>query len=240
MGDGNILTLHRIHTHWPITKKFVASDYVGDPYGCGKFGENLSMGGFWANRLNITNFLKNFFIHFFQELTYRSDPSTDFHDWLLKRRGLAQGCAFWRFRSYIFLIILGVKYPRKPNFWGVNRRFQAKRAKYWKFHVIETTASILTKFSTTIETVKWSSSTNPRWRTAAILKKKLKSPYLCDRSADFDKIWHDDAYWPLAADQSLKFEIYENPRWRRHNKNHKNRDISAAVWPIFTKFGTLM
>jgi len=48
--------------------------------------------------------------------------------------------------------ILGVKYPQTPNFWGVNRRFQAKRAKYLKFHVIETTASILTKFGVTIET----------------------------------------------------------------------------------------
>jgi len=34
----------------------------------------------------------------------------------------------------------------------VNRRFQAKRAKYCKFHIIETTGSILTKFVTTIET----------------------------------------------------------------------------------------
>jgi len=30
-------------------KKFVASDYVGDPYGCAKFGANPSTGGFWAN-----------------------------------------------------------------------------------------------------------------------------------------------------------------------------------------------
>ena len=51
----------------------------------------------------------------------------------------------------------GVKYPKTPNFWGVNRCFQAKRAKYWKFHVIETTASISTKFCTTIETIKNSS-----------------------------------------------------------------------------------
>ena len=26
--------------------------------------------------------------------------------------------------------ILGVKSPENPNFWGMNRRFQAKRAKY--------------------------------------------------------------------------------------------------------------
>jgi len=41
---------HRIHTPRLITKKFVASDYVGGPYGCGKFGANPSTwGGFWAN-----------------------------------------------------------------------------------------------------------------------------------------------------------------------------------------------
>jgi len=59
--------------------------------------------------------------------------------------------------SLTLLPILGVKSPENPNFWGVNRRFQAKRAKYWKFHVVETTASILTKFDKTIKTIKWSS-----------------------------------------------------------------------------------
>jgi len=48
----------------------------------------------------------------------------------------------------------GGEIPPKPHFWGVNRRFQTKRAKYGKFHVIETTASILTKFGATIETTK--------------------------------------------------------------------------------------
>jgi len=31
---------------------------------------------------------------------------------------------------YALLSILGVKSPENPNFWGVNRRFQAKLAKY--------------------------------------------------------------------------------------------------------------
>jgi len=31
-GRGQFSTPHRIHTPWPITKKFVAGDYVGDPY----------------------------------------------------------------------------------------------------------------------------------------------------------------------------------------------------------------
>jgi len=32
---------------------------------------------------------------------------------------------------------------------------------------------------------------------------------------DFDEIWHDDAYWPLTAKRSLKFQIFENSRWRQ-------------------------
>ena len=84
----------------------------------------------------------------------------------------------------------------------MKRRFQAKRAKYWKIHVIETTASILTKSGTTIETIKWSSwvvqigmqqiqngRRPPFW-------KNVKSPYLCNHSAYFDVIWQGDAYWP--------------------------------------------
>jgi len=43
--------------------------------------------------------------------------------------------------------------------------------------------------------LKISNFTNPRWRTAAILK-TVKSPYICNRLTDFDEIWHDDAYWP--------------------------------------------
>ena len=57
--------------------------------------------------------------------------------------------------------------------------------------------------------------TNPRWRTAAILKKTVKSLYLCNRLTDFDKIWYIDAYWPLTADLPLKFRIFENLKWRR-------------------------
>ena len=53
----------------------------------------------------------------------------------------------------------GGEIPPKPKFLGreYSRRFQAKRAKYWKFHVIETNASISTKFCATIETKKNSS-----------------------------------------------------------------------------------
>ena len=41
------------------------------------------------------------------------------------------------------------------NFWGKNRYFQAKRAKYLNFHIIETTVWIPTKFCTPIKTTKY-------------------------------------------------------------------------------------
>jgi len=118
--------------------------------------------------------------------------------------------------SLTLLPILGVKSPENPNFWGVNTRFQAKRTKYWKFHVIETTASISTLHNDRdhqelVVAGPNRRPTNPRWRTAAILKKTVKSLYLCNRLT----IWYSDAYWPLTADLPLKFWIFENPKWRR-------------------------
>jgi len=38
------------------------------------------------------------------------------------------------------------------NFGGMNRRFQAKREKYLKCRIIKSTASIPTKFCTTVKT----------------------------------------------------------------------------------------
>jgi len=102
--------------------------------------------------------------------------------------------------SLTLLPILGVKYPKKPNFWGVNRRFQAKQAKYWKFHVIETTASISTKFCATIETIKWSSwvvsigaQQNQDGGQPPLWKKPVKSLYLCNGLTNLYKIWYADA-----------------------------------------------
>ena len=46
-------------------------------------------------------------------------------------------------------------------------------------------------------------------------EKSVKARYVCDRSTDFDEMCRDDACWTLAADQPLKFRIFENPRWRR-------------------------
>jgi len=145
---------HRIHTPWPITKKFVASDYFNDPYGYAKFGANPSTGGFWANGWNITKLFIYLFIYTLFSWTHLLVRRDDGFSRLMAQttRIRARMCLLGV--SLTLLPILGVKYPQTPNFWGVNRRFQAKRAKYWKFHVIETNASTSTKFCTTIDTIK--------------------------------------------------------------------------------------
>ena len=198
MGESNF-DPHRIHTPWPITKKFVASDYVGDPYGCAKFGANPSTGDFWANGWNITKFYLfiYLFIPFFHELTYRSDPLTDFHAWWLKRRGFAQGCAFWGFRWHCFPF-LWWNTPKNPILGAWIGVFKPKKEKYWKFHVIETNGSISTKFCTTIETINNSSQVVP-----------------------------------IGAQQIQ--DGGRPPFW----KKPLNRYISATVWPILIRIGTV-
>jgi len=102
----------------------------------------------------ITIFL---FIPFFM---VRSWPVDGFLRLMAQITRTRQGCAFWGFRWYCFPF-QGWNPPKTVIFGGVNRRFQQKPANYWKFHVIETTALISTKFCTTIETIKWSSSVVP-------------------------------------------------------------------------------
>jgi len=58
---------------------------------------------------------------------------------------------------------------------------------------------------------------------------------------DFDEIWQHGAHWPVAMNRPLKFRIFENQDGSaRHLKSHKNRDISATVLSIFTKFGAVV
>jgi len=82
--------------------------------------------------------------------------------------------------------------------------------------------------------LKISNFTNPRWRTAAILK-TVKSPYLCNRLTDFDEIWHDDAHWPSTADGSLKFWIYANSRCRQPPswKSQKSRYLRSGLTNLY-------
>jgi len=212
---------HRIHSTWSITKKFVASDYVGDPYGCVKFGTNPSTGAsgqMGELQLNFYLFIYLFIPFFINSPTVQTrrrvftlDGSNDADS--------RKNVPFGGFVDTAFHFGGEI-----PNCWGVYKRFQAKRAKYWKFYVIETTASILTKYGTMIETIKWPSRGQPPF-----WKKNVKSPYLCDHSTDFDKIWLEDEYLFLAADQPLKVLNF----WK------KTRYLLNGL-TIFTKFGILM
>ena len=150
---------HRIHTPWPITKKFVASDNVGDPYGSAKFGANPSTGGFWANGWNITKIYLFIYTFLFinsptgqtRQRIFTLGGSNDANS----RKDVPFG-GFVNIASHF-----GGEIPPKPQFWGVNRRFQAKRAKYWNLNF-----------------------TNPRRRTAAILR-TVTSSYLSNLLTDF-------------------------------------------------------
>jgi len=56
--------------------------------------------------------------------------------------------------------------------------------------------------------------TNPRWQTAAILKKIKNRPYFRNGLTHRHQIWHYDAYCASKPDRPLKFRIFENARWR--------------------------
>jgi len=58
--------------------------------------------------------------------------------------------------SIICLPVRG-QIPQNPNFRGVNRRFPDKLVKSKNVHIIQTTASITTKFRTVIKTTKYPS-----------------------------------------------------------------------------------
>ena len=106
-GRWQFSTPHRIHTPWPITKKFGTGDYVRGPYGCAKFGANPSMGGFWANGWNITIF----FIYTFFSSTHLQVRRDDGFSHLMAQttRTRARMCLLGV--SLTLLPILGVKTP---------------------------------------------------------------------------------------------------------------------------------
>jgi len=136
---------HRIDIPQPITNNFATGDYVGNHYIRLYRIRCISVhGGLLGTWVKYNQ-------HYFylgyapDELTYRSHASTDFHAWWLKRRGLAQGCAFLDFfhiaphlggqkpQKYFGALI----YVFKPNSW--NRK---------NVRIIKTIASIPTKFCT--------------------------------------------------------------------------------------------
>ena len=106
----------------------------------------------------------------------------------------------------------------------------AKRLSYDIAIISETTTPIDKKFQDNICTTKMCPAmqscdviTNPRWRTAAILK-IVKSPYLSsEKSSDFDEIWHTTA--DIEHDDSLVTKNL-NSRWRRPPSR------KSLFWPL--------
>jgi len=95
--------------------------------------------------------------------------------------------------SLTLLPILGVKSPRKPQFLVREYEFSSQTGKILKVSCYRNYCidfnQILHNDRDHQEVVAGCPNrrpTNPRWRTAAILKKTVKSPYLCNRLTDFD------------------------------------------------------
>ena len=64
--------------------------------------------------------------------------------------------------------------------------------------------------------------TSPRWRTAAILNNRKTALSLSRQRLDqFHDIWHGDAYWPSSPYGKLKFQNFNNTRWRPSSKVEK-------------------
>ena len=125
------------------------------------------------------------------------------------------------FRWYTPFLVM-----KSPNatFGGLNNSFQAKRAKYWKFHIIETTASISTNFCTTIDhqvVIVGGPTTDDQhdW---------------CLRNLVW---WCKMGFLTAPTVKKLNLKIQDGgrrPFWKQ-----LNRHISAPVWQILMKFGTM-
>jgi len=140
----------------------------------------------------------------------------------------------------------GGEIPQNPNFWSMNRRFQAKTGKILK---VSHYGNYCIDFNQILHNDRDHQSSHcGRSQYAPNIQdggrpplNNIKLPYLCSRLTDFYEIWQGDAYWLLSANQPLKFRIFKiQDGGGRHLKNHKNCDISATVRLIFTKSGTVV
>jgi len=203
-------------------------------------------GGFWVNGLNIT---KIYLLILFEELTYRSDSSTDFHAWWLKRRGLAERCAFWGFCWYCSPF-WGWNPPKKPNFGAWIRVFKPngqilKVSYYWNY-CIDFNQIVQNDRDHQVVIVggpnTWRDPfENPR-RPAPQSWKSQRSWYRRNGLTDLYEIWYGDEKMGLLTAPTIKrFDLQKiqhggwPPFWKL-----LNHYISATVWPFLMKFGTVV
>ena len=137
---------------------------------------------------------------------------------------LYDSCLCLRFRVCFYVKFFSLNHPKT----GVNRYFGAKlntlKLAYYRNyctdsnHVLHSGKDQQMLFVGGPNTRK----TNPKWRTAAILKNW--------KSRKRHEIWHVKAYWPSEHVQELKFSTFKNPRWRTPPPSWKieKRYVSAT------------
>ena len=129
-----------------------------------------------------------------------------------------KGMPFWLSLILQYCSPFRGQIAQKPQFGGMNRRYPAKCAEYRIVRIIETTLSIITKFCTVIETIKYILCEvqifPKRIQDNGGCRLENKSQYLYNGLTDFDKIWHSDASRPSESRQPIKFRIFENLRWK--------------------------
>jgi len=119
------------------------------PYGCAKFGANppIEALGKWVKY----NKLKKMFFIPFLGTHWQTKPISGLSRLMAQTTQTCTRVCLLGV-SLILLPVLGVKAsPQKKNFGGADKCFHAKQAKYWNFHIIESTALISTKFCTMID-----------------------------------------------------------------------------------------
>ena len=109
------------------------------------------------------------------------------------------------------------------------------------------TEVIPNKFCSVIKTTKYSlwvvpkvapQIQNGRWPPSW---KSKKLQYLQNCLSNFDKILHSDTYWSYRAHKLSNYSNFQKSKMAgdRHLKSAK-RDISATVWLILMKFGSVV
>ena len=124
-------------------------------------------------------------------------------------------------------------------------QFQAKSKKNWNCYIFYRVNKINTKIEETLKTISspWrvvleTGYQNPRWRLAAILKKKHKSSYLGCPLRHLDQIWYGDRYGSAVTSAEVKFHFQESKiAAAAIFKIHFNGLPSRFAY-IHTKFGS--
>ena len=115
-----------------------------------------------------------FYLYFFGEL-YMSNRSKDFLAWGLKRRGIAEGCAF-----LCMLVLLSFRASNSPKTLQCGREFtfssltrKILKLAYYQNYFLDSNLILHSDKDYQMPFVGGPNTrtTNPRWRTAAILEK---------------------------------------------------------------------